>query len=92
MRISTAPACPPCSVQRARPQVREQKFFLPVEVQGLRTMSLGYLMTEETPAVWRGPMASGALNQILTQTIWCEEGASWITWWWICLRAPAISS
>ncbi|MFC6634687.1 iron-sulfur cluster carrier protein ApbC [Microbulbifer taiwanensis] len=58
----------------ARPQVREQKFFLPVEVQGLRTMSLGYLMTEETPAVWRGPMASGALNQILTQTIWCEEG------------------
>jgi len=56
----------------ARPQVQEQKFFLPVEVRGLATMSLGYLMTEDTPAVWRGPMASGALNQILTQTLWGE--------------------
>ncbi|WP_323846878.1 iron-sulfur cluster carrier protein ApbC [Microbulbifer magnicolonia] len=56
----------------ARPQVREQKFFVPVAAQGLETMSLGYLMTEDTPAVWRGPMASGALNQILTQTLWGE--------------------
>ncbi|MCX2779493.1 iron-sulfur cluster carrier protein ApbC [Microbulbifer thermotolerans] len=55
-----------------RPDVKEQKFFLPVEARGLKTMSLGYLMTEETPAVWRGPMASGALNQILTQTLWGE--------------------
>ncbi|SDJ70122.1 ATP-binding protein involved in chromosome partitioning [Microbulbifer yueqingensis] len=58
----------------ARPEVRDQKFFLPVEAHGLKTMSIGYLMTEETPAVWRGPMASGALNQILTQTLWCGEG------------------
>ncbi|WP_237063604.1 iron-sulfur cluster carrier protein ApbC [Microbulbifer zhoushanensis] len=56
----------------ARPEVREQKFFLPVEALGLKTMSIGYLLTEDTPAVWRGPMASGALNQILTQTLWCQ--------------------
>ncbi|MFS1524813.1 iron-sulfur cluster carrier protein ApbC [Microbulbifer sp. 2304DJ12-6] len=55
-----------------RPQVKEQKSFVPVTVQGIETMSLGYLMTEDTPAVWRGPMASGALNQILTQTLWCD--------------------
>ncbi|MEW5248848.1 iron-sulfur cluster carrier protein ApbC [Microbulbifer discodermiae] len=55
-----------------RPQVKEQKFFVPVEALGLQTMSLGYLLTEDTPAVWRGPMASGALNQILTQTLWSE--------------------
>jgi len=55
-----------------RPHVKEQKFFVPVDAQGIETMSLGYLMTEETPAVWRGPMASGALNQILTQTLWCD--------------------
>ena len=55
-----------------RPQVKEQKFFVPVEAHGLKTMSLGYLLTEDTPAVWRGPMASGALNQILTQTLWTE--------------------
>ncbi|AOS97010.1 Septum site-determining protein MinD [Microbulbifer aggregans] len=57
-----------------RPEVKEHKFFLPVEAHGLKTMSLGYLLTEDTPAVWRGPMASGALNQILTQTLWCGNG------------------
>ncbi|MCO1333194.1 iron-sulfur cluster carrier protein ApbC [Microbulbifer sp. OS29] len=53
-----------------RPHVKEQKFFVPVMAHGIETISLGYLMTEDTPAVWRGPMASGALNQILSQTLW----------------------
>ncbi|GMG87196.1 iron-sulfur cluster carrier protein ApbC [Biformimicrobium ophioploci] len=53
-----------------RPEVEEQKFFVPIEAHGLKTMSLGYLMTEDTPAVWRGPMAGGALQQILGQTRW----------------------
>ncbi|WP_305792225.1 iron-sulfur cluster carrier protein ApbC [Microbulbifer sp. SH-1] len=56
-----------------RPQVKGGKFFVPVAAQGLKTMSLGYLLTEDTPAVWRGPMASGALNQMLTQTLWAED-------------------
>ena len=38
--------------------------------QGLQTMSIGNLITDKTPMVWRGPMASGALVQILTQTLW----------------------
>ena len=53
-----------------RPEVQSGKFFVPIPAQGLQTMSLGYLLTEDTPAVWRGPMASGALNQMLTQTLW----------------------
>lgn len=53
-----------------RPEVLEQKFFVPVEAQGIKSMSMGYLATEQTPMVWRGPMASGALLQILTQTMW----------------------
>ncbi len=53
-----------------RPEVFEQKFFVPVEAQGIKSMSMGYLATEQTPMVWRGPMASGALLQILTQTMW----------------------
>ncbi|MCK7598457.1 iron-sulfur cluster carrier protein ApbC [Microbulbifer sp. CAU 1566] len=55
-----------------RPEVKGGKFFVPVPAQGISTMSLGYLLTEDTPAVWRGPMASGALNQMLTQTLWGE--------------------
>jgi ATP-binding protein involved in chromosome partitioning len=53
-----------------KPKIVDKKFFLPIERLGLYTMSIGYLMTKETPVVWRGPMATGALMQMLTQTIW----------------------
>lgn len=53
-----------------RPEVREQKYFLPIEAHGLQTMSMGYLVTEKTPMVWRGPMVSGALTQMVNQTLW----------------------
>ena len=44
--------------------------FLPVAAHGLQTMSIAYLVTEKTPMIWRGPMASGALQQMLQQTRW----------------------
>lgn len=53
-----------------RPQTVDNNQFLPVNALGLQTMSMGYLVTEKTPMVWRGPMASGALSQILKQTQW----------------------
>ena len=53
-----------------RPEVREQKYFMPLEAHGLQTMSMGYLVTEKTPMVWRGPMVSGALTQMVNQTLW----------------------
>ncbi|MBL4566945.1 MAG: iron-sulfur cluster carrier protein ApbC [Porticoccus sp.] len=55
-----------------RPEVVDDKFFVPVEAYGVQSMSMGYLVTEQTPMVWRGPMASGALLQILNQTLWGE--------------------
>ena len=36
----------------------------------MQSMSMAYLVTEKTPMVWRGPMASGALQQLLNQTYW----------------------
>ncbi len=53
-----------------RPQVREQKWFVPVEAHGVQVMSMAFLATDDTPMVWRGPMASGALIQLITQTAW----------------------
>lgn len=53
-----------------RPEVSGGNRFIPMEAHGLQTMSMGVLTTEDTPVVWRGPMASGALIQILTQTLW----------------------
>lgn len=53
-----------------RPRIEQDKFFVPVTALGLQSNSMGYLTTEDTPMVWRGPMASGALQQLLKQTLW----------------------
>jgi ATP-binding protein involved in chromosome partitioning len=53
-----------------RPAQRGSQMLEPIEAHGLQTMSIGYLLTESTPVVWRGPMASGALQQLLNQTAW----------------------
>ncbi len=55
-----------------RPEQKDGQWLLPVEAHGLKTMSMGYLVTEKTPMVWRGPMAGGALQQMLEQTWWGE--------------------
>ncbi len=53
-----------------RPGVRDNRFFVPVMARGLQTMSMGYVVDEDTPVVWRGPKASGALTQLFSQTLW----------------------
>lgn len=52
------------------PDQQDGEFLLPIEAYGLKTMSMGYLTTAETPMVWRGPMASSALSQLLEKTLW----------------------
>lgn len=53
-----------------RPEVTEQKKFRPIMAHGIQSMSIGYLVDEKTPMVWRGPMVSGALQQLLHDTLW----------------------
>jgi len=55
-----------------RPRQKDGRFLLPIGAHGLKTMSMGYLVTDKTPMVWRGPMAGGALQQMLEQTLWGE--------------------
>lgn len=55
-----------------RPDQKDGQWLLPIEAHGLKTMSMGYLVTDKTPMVWRGPMAGGALQQMLEQTLWGE--------------------
>lgn len=46
------------------------KRFQPLLSHGLKSMSMGYLIDAEAPTIWRGPMVSGALLQMLNQTEW----------------------
>lgn len=53
-----------------RPEIKDQKFFVPPRAHGVQVMSMAFLVDDKTPMVWRGPMVSGALMQLLTQTAW----------------------
>jgi ATP-binding protein involved in chromosome partitioning len=52
-----------------KPQVRGDK-MIPLEAWGLTCMSIGFLVEEETPMIWRGPMVMGALEQMMGQVEW----------------------
>jgi ATP-binding protein involved in chromosome partitioning len=52
-----------------KPEVRDGK-MIPLEAWGLRCMSIGFLVSEETAMIWRGPMVMGAINQLLGQVDW----------------------
>lgn len=60
-------------VGQRRPEIvgpQGQQQMVPVSAHGIQSISMGYLVTEETPVMWRGPMVSGALQQLLMQTRW----------------------
>ena len=55
-----------------RPESRDGKTLEPMEGHGLQAMSVGFLIEAETPMVWRGPMVTQALEQLLNDTRWRE--------------------
>ena len=55
-----------------RPQTADGKILRPMENFGLKVMSMGFLVDEETPMIWRGPMVMSALTQMLREVEWGE--------------------
>jgi len=53
-----------------RPESPDGKSIVPLENHGIQAISIGNLVDEETPMIWRGPMATGALEQLLRDTRW----------------------
>jgi len=60
----------------APPPVENEK-IIPLQAHGVKIMSLGFMIERDQPAIWRGPIISGA---------------SWIISWWTCRPAPATRS
>lgn len=54
----------------AKPESADGKTMEPIVSYHLQTMSIGYLVDEETPMIWRGPMVTQALEQLLNDTNW----------------------
>src|SRR6185312_16015879 len=55
-----------------RPEWPDGKTIIPMTNHGLQVMSIGFLVSDDTPMVWRGPMVTQALTQLLTATRWHE--------------------
>ena len=55
---------------RGRPESRDGKSLEPMEGPGIQASSIGFMIDVETPMVWRGPMVTQALEQLLKETNW----------------------
>jgi len=53
-----------------RPDSPDGKSIEPMRAHGIEAMSIGLLVDQDTPMIWRGPMATSALTQLLTDTRW----------------------
>jgi ATP-binding protein involved in chromosome partitioning len=55
---------------RGRPTSGDGKILEPMQAYGIKVMSMGFLVAEETPMIWRGPMVMSALQQLLRDVNW----------------------
>jgi ATP-binding protein involved in chromosome partitioning len=55
-----------------RPRSPDGKKLLPMENYGVRVMSMGFLVDEDAPMIWRGPMVQSAIQQMLSEVEWGE--------------------
>ena len=64
------PSMPKLTGIREKPQLNDAKRMIPIKRFGLAIMSIGFLVEEETPMIWRGPMVMSAITQMLREVEW----------------------
>ena len=65
------PSMPRLFGLHGKPEV-EGRIMQPLQAFGLKIMSIGFLVEEDTPMIWRGPMVMSAINQMLREVAWGE--------------------
>jgi len=65
------PSIPRMLGLKEKPAIKDNK-MIPLERYGIKSISMGYLLPDDTATVWRGPMATKALYQLLRGTVWGE--------------------
>jgi len=64
------PSIPKLIGENKKPNVSDQGKILPIKKFNISIMSIGFLVSEETPMIWRGPMVISAINQMLNDVDW----------------------
>jgi ATP-binding protein involved in chromosome partitioning len=73
------PSVPAMLGLSGRPDSPDGKSIEPMRAHGIEAMSIGLLVDQDTPMIWRGPMATSALTQLLGETLWGgEEGLDYL--------------
>ncbi len=67
------PSVPRMLGLNGEPEVGPDKKLIPLRAWGLTTVSIGFLVNEGSPMIWRGPMASSAVTQLLNDVAWGSE-------------------
>jgi ATP-binding protein involved in chromosome partitioning len=66
------PSIPRMTGLSGQPQANEGKKLEPMNAYGVKVMSMGFLVGEDTPMIWRGPMVQSAIQQLLGDVAWGE--------------------
>lgn len=64
------PSVPKMFGLNTKPDVNEGKQLIPLEAHDVKVMSIGFMIPEESPMIWRGPMVQGAFLQLLFDVAW----------------------
>ncbi len=64
------PSIPRLLAIKEKPELIGERRLKPIEKFGLKVMSIGFLVEEETPMIWRGPMVMSAITQMLREVEW----------------------
>ncbi|KAF0852929.1 mitochondrial Complex I (CI) assembly protein Ind1-like protein [Andalucia godoyi] len=58
------------NLEGQKPRVSDRKFLMPLNNYGITCMSMGFLLGDNAPAIWRGPMVQSAIEQMIKQVEW----------------------
>lgn len=64
------PSMPRLMGLSGKPRMKDANTLIPMENFGVKVMSMGFLVDEETPMIWRGPMVQSALTQMMRDVAW----------------------
>jgi ATP-binding protein involved in chromosome partitioning len=64
------PSLPKLIGKNEKPENKDGKYIIPINSQGVQCMSMGFLVEETTPMIWRGPMVISAIKTLTERVLW----------------------
>ncbi len=61
-------------LQNEKPEMNAEKQLIPHQTHGIKVMSIGFMVDQDTPMIWRGPMVQSAIYQMLRDVEWTKVG------------------